>query len=75
VSVLWEHELDARVIEDAGWRRVGEQRFDDPAPSGGVALRRQTRACSRRRSARGFNSTRISLSRSARRCCSRASIC
>jgi hypothetical protein len=30
VSVLWEHELDARVIEDAGWRRVGEQRFDDP---------------------------------------------
>ena len=30
VSVLWEHELDARVIEDAGWRRVGEQHFDDP---------------------------------------------
>jgi hypothetical protein len=30
VSILWEHELDARVIEDAGWRRVGEQRFDDP---------------------------------------------
>ena len=30
VVVLWEHELDARVIEDAGWRRVGEQRFDDP---------------------------------------------
>jgi hypothetical protein len=30
VSVLWEHELDATVIEDAGWRRVGEQRFDDP---------------------------------------------
>jgi hypothetical protein len=30
VSVLWEHELDARVIEDAGWRHVGEQRFDDP---------------------------------------------
>jgi hypothetical protein len=30
VSVLWEHELDARVIEDAGWRRVGEQRFDEP---------------------------------------------
>jgi SNF2 family DNA or RNA helicase len=30
VSVLWEHELDARVIEDAGWKRVGEQRFDDP---------------------------------------------
>jgi SNF2 family DNA or RNA helicase len=29
VSVLWEHELDARVIEDAGWRRIGEQRFDD----------------------------------------------
>jgi SNF2 family DNA or RNA helicase len=30
VSVLWEHELDARVIEDAGWQRVGEQQFDDP---------------------------------------------
>jgi SNF2 family DNA or RNA helicase len=30
VSVLWEHELGARVIEDSGWRRVGEQRFDDP---------------------------------------------
>ena len=30
VSVLWEHELDARVIDDAGWKRVGEQRFDDP---------------------------------------------
>ena len=28
--MLWEHELDARVIEDADWRRVGEQRFDDP---------------------------------------------
>ena len=30
VAVLWEHELDARVIEDAGWRRVGEQQFDYP---------------------------------------------
>ncbi len=30
VSVLWEHELEARVIDDAGWKRVGEQRFDDP---------------------------------------------
>jgi hypothetical protein len=30
VSVPWEHELGARVIEDAGWRRAGQQRFDDP---------------------------------------------
>jgi hypothetical protein len=30
VAVLWEHELDARIIEDAGWQRIGEQRFDDP---------------------------------------------
>ncbi len=30
ISVLWEHELDARVIADDGWRRVGEERFDDP---------------------------------------------
>jgi hypothetical protein len=29
VSVLWEHELDARVIADDGWRRVGAERFDD----------------------------------------------
>lgn len=29
-SVLWEHELDARIIEDAGWTRVGKERFDDP---------------------------------------------
>jgi len=30
VSVLWQHELDARVIEDAGWGRVAERGFDDP---------------------------------------------
>jgi SNF2 family DNA or RNA helicase len=30
VALLWEHELDARVIADAGWTRVGRERFDDP---------------------------------------------
>ena len=31
LSVLWEHELDARVIEDDGWSAVAEKGFDDPA--------------------------------------------
>ena len=31
LSVLWEHELDARVIEDDGWSTVAEKGFDDPA--------------------------------------------
>ena len=30
LSVLWEHELDARVLEDAGWSAVAEKGFDDP---------------------------------------------
>jgi superfamily II DNA or RNA helicase len=29
-AVLWEHELDATVLDDAGWARVGQDRFDDP---------------------------------------------
>jgi SNF2 family DNA or RNA helicase len=29
--VLWEHELDARILDDAGWTRVGRERLDDPA--------------------------------------------
>jgi superfamily II DNA or RNA helicase len=29
--VLWEHELDARILDDGGWTRVGRERFDDPA--------------------------------------------
>ena len=31
LSVLWEHELDARVLEDDGWSTVAEKGFDDPA--------------------------------------------
>ena len=31
LSVLWEHELDARVLEDDGWSAVAEKGFDDPA--------------------------------------------
>ena len=31
LSVLWEHELDARLLEDAGWSAVAEKGFDDPA--------------------------------------------
>ena len=31
LSVLWEHELDARVLEDDGWSSVAENGFDDPA--------------------------------------------
>ena len=31
LSVLWEHELDARVLEDAGWSQVADKGFDDPA--------------------------------------------
>ncbi len=30
VNVLWEHELDTEVLDDAGWARVGADRFDDP---------------------------------------------
>ena len=30
LSVLWEHELDARVLEDDGWQAVAEKGFDDP---------------------------------------------
>ena len=31
LSVLWEHELDARVLEDDGWSAVANKGFDDPA--------------------------------------------
>ena len=31
LSVLWEHELDARVLDDDGWSAVAEKGFDDPA--------------------------------------------
>ena len=31
LSVLWEHELDARVLKDDGWSAVAEKGFDDPA--------------------------------------------
>lgn len=31
LSVLWEHELDAVVLEDAGWSKVASKGFDDPA--------------------------------------------
>ena len=30
LTVLWEHELDARVLKDAGWSSVAEKCFDDP---------------------------------------------
>ncbi len=31
LSVLWEHELEARVLEDDGWSAVADKGFDDPA--------------------------------------------
>ena len=31
LSVLWEHELDAQVLEDDGWSAVARKGFDDPA--------------------------------------------
>ena len=31
LSVLWEHELDARVLQDDGWSAVADRGFDDPA--------------------------------------------
>ena len=31
LAVLWEHELDARVLEDDGWRAVAGKGFDEPA--------------------------------------------
>ena len=30
LTVLWDHELDARVLTDAGWSAVANQEFDDP---------------------------------------------
>jgi len=30
LKVLWEHELDAHIIEDDGWSRVAEKGFDQP---------------------------------------------
>ena len=30
LSVLWEHELDAQILEDDGWSRVAEKGFDAP---------------------------------------------
>ena len=29
--MLWEHELDARVLEDDGWQAVARKAFDEPA--------------------------------------------
>ncbi len=31
LAVLWEHELDARVLADDGWRAVAGKDFDEPA--------------------------------------------
>ena len=31
LTVLWEHELDARVFSDDGWATVAQKGFDDPA--------------------------------------------
>ena len=31
LSVLWEHELDARMLEEDGWAAVAGKGFDDPA--------------------------------------------
>ena len=31
LSVLWEHELDARILEDDGWSAVADKGFDEPA--------------------------------------------
>ena len=30
LRALWEHEVDARVLEDSGWAGVAEKGFDDP---------------------------------------------
>ena len=30
LAVLWEHELDARVVKDSGWGAVAEKGFDEP---------------------------------------------
>ena len=30
LSVLWEHEIDARVLDDDGWSSVADKGFDDP---------------------------------------------
>ena len=31
LTVLWEHELDARILEDDGWSTVADKGFDEPA--------------------------------------------
>ncbi len=31
LSVLWEHEIGARLLEDDGWSAVADRGFDDPA--------------------------------------------
>ena len=31
LSVLWEHEIDARILEEGGWSTVADRGFDDPA--------------------------------------------
>ena len=31
LAVLWDHELDACVLSDAGWSAVADKEFDDPA--------------------------------------------
>ena len=31
LSVLWEHEIDACILEDGGWSAVADKGFDDPA--------------------------------------------
>ena len=30
LAVLWEHELDARVVKHSGWSAIAEKGFDDP---------------------------------------------
>ena len=31
LSVLWEHEINAHILEDGGWSSVADKGFDDPA--------------------------------------------
>ncbi len=80
LDVLWDYEIDRRILDDEGWDDLAARGFDDPRYFAAFlnTLRwnsspRPTRTCSRRRSGPGSRSTPTRWSRCARRCCCRGS--
>jgi len=79
IEVLWDFELDRRILDVEGWENLAARGFDDPGSSrpssthcAGTPSQRRTRASFRRPFAPASRSTPTRWSRFARRFVSRA---